>query len=534
MLPFTKRAGRGPRDEDVDVVTKDDLARSSTLSSRPLMRPPAESLGDDDMTNIVSSKAIGHIIPAAGRPASQPPPSLRGSGRLPPSVRPPPPSVRPPPMSSSRAHQAHDDDQEDDDGRTAIRGAPRIVKRSTGRALANGQGQIAPSSVIKATLESARANGAARRDALLAGTPSDLRDETDDRLGFTESIRPDHVPFVRSAQPLQEPRGSFERGSEPAPQSVTPATGYGPPSSHPAPNGHNSYRPAGLATVPYQGPQVHAQQPNMALAQTAYASQPPPSHAHHMMGPASSRSAFPQGPFTPRSSPPGAPGSAPAHFMTPQNGRYPDPPGTAVTSGHRVPSGRPAASWAVALLACGLFVGVAAVAVTQGSETAADTTASFVDPSRTTAKVAAAQPAVPQQGGLIGASPVQEPMPAPVAAAPTMPGVFGSMPAAAPVAPAPVPPSTTIASGGVLGGFAPVAVAPVAVKAEPKEAKPAPRPTWHPAPRPAPAKVATNDEPKDPPATKKKAANAAPDDETKKALEALQKAQLDSSNSFGN
>ena len=532
MLPFTKRAGRGPaRDEDVDVVTKDDLAKSSTLSSRSPARPPQDSLGDDDMTNIVSSKAIHHMIPAAGRPASSPPPSLRGSGRLPPSVRPPPASVRPPPSSFSARPQ--DDDHDDDDGRTAVRGAPRIVKRSTGRALANGQGQIAPASVIKATLESARANGA-RRDALLASTPSDLRDETDDRLGFTEAIRPDRVPFVRSAQPLP---------IEPAPPSVTPATGYGPPSSNPAPGQHPSFRPAGLATVPYSGPQVHAQAPNMALAQTAYASQPPPSHAHPMMGPASSRGAYAQGPFTPRSSPPAA-SSAPAHFMTPQNGRYADPPGTAVTSGHRVPSGRPAASWAVALLACGLFVGVAAVAVTQGSEAAADTTASFVDPSRTPMKVAAARPApqtpapqqaaASQQGGVIGASPVQDPAPAP-----TMPGVFGSMPAAAPAAAAPAAPSGAIASGGVLGGFAPVAVAPtaapVAAKPEAKEAKPAPRPAWHPAPRPAAAKVATNEEAKEPPPAKKKpASNAAPDDETKKALEALQKAQLESSNSFGN
>lgn len=532
MLPFTKRAGR-----------TDENAKSATLQSPAAPRAPQDSISDDDMTNIVSSKSIAHVvIPAAGRPATQPPPSLRGSGRLPPSVRPPPPpSHRPPPMS---ARQMDNDFEDDDNGRTAVRGAPKIVKRTNAKSGKNGQ--IAPASVIKATLESARANQ--NNGRLLAGTPSDLRDETDDRLGATETFRPaERLPFVRSAQPLP---------MDPAPPSVTPPTGYGPPSSQPVAhaNSTNSYRP--IATMPFQGMAVqgYASQPPHAHAMPAHASQP------YGQAPMSARAAHAQphaqGPFTPRSSPPSAPGSAPAHFMTPQmrgEARYNDPPGTAVTSGHRVASGRPAASWAVALLACGLFVGVAAVAVTQGSENAADTTASFVDPSRTPAKAAAMQPAAPaplaqpQQGGVIGASPVQEPAPAA--------SVFGSAPSAvntaqpaafsSPQAGAQAAASAAIPAGGVLGGFAPVAVpTPAAAttattakveKADKPEPKPVAKPVWHAAPRPAaptPRVAAANDEPKEP-ATKKKPA-AAPDDETKKALEALQKAQLESSNSFGN
>lgn len=516
MLPFTKRAGR-----------TDENAKSATLQSTAAPRAPQDSISDDDMTNIVSSKSIAHVvIPAAGRPVSTPPPSLRGSGRLPPSVRPPPPpSHRPPPMSARQMETDFEDD--DDNGRTAVRGAPKIVKRTNAKSGKNGQ--IAPASVIKATLESARASH--NNGRLLAGTPSDLRDETDDRLGATETFRPaERLPFVRSAQPLP---------MDPAPPSVTPPTGYGPPSSQPVAhvNSTNSYRP--IATMPFQGMPVQQQ----------YASQPPPAahvsqpYSHAPQAPMSARAQH-QGPFTPRSSPPSAPGSAPAHFMTPQ-GRYNDPPGTAVTSGHRVASGRPAASWAVALLACGLFVGVAAVAVTQGSENAADTTASFVDPSRAPAKAAAMQPAAPapvaqpqpQQGGVIGASPVQEPAPAA--------SVFGSAPSAVTAQPVQQPvASAAIPAGGVLGGFAPVAVsnppasAPATTtakveKAEKPEPKPAAKPVWHAAPRPAapaPKVAAASDEPKEP---KKKPA-AAPDDETKKALEALQKAQLESSNSFGN
>src|SRR5690606_5946649 len=93
-------------------------------------------------------------------------------------------------------------------------------------------------------------------------------------------------------------------------------------------------------------------------------SYPPPSqygqgHAH---GPKPGNAPYGASPHVGHAVPV-APASVPAHFMTPQ-APYSDPPGTAVTSNSRI-AGRPAISWAAALLACGLFVGVAAVAVMQ-------------------------------------------------------------------------------------------------------------------------------------------------------------------------
>jgi hypothetical protein len=91
--------------------------------------------------------------------------------------------------------------------------------------------------------------------------------------------------------------------------------------------------------------------------------------------------------------------------------------------------------------------------------------------------------------------------------------------------------------GGVVGGFAPVAVASAAPK-------PAARPVWRPAPvRAAPKPAANTDRAADDDAKDKETAKKEPptknkkdtaDDETKKALEALQKAQLESASSFGN
>jgi hypothetical protein len=229
-----------------------------------------------------------------------------------------------------------------------------------------------------------------------------------------------------------------------------------------------------------------------------------------------------------------APPSIPAHFMQPQapySDVRMDPPGTSVTSRTRV-NGRPAMSWAAALLAFGIFVGVGTVAVMQGGvDSLADTTASFVDPSRTP-----------------GARP-----PAPV---PVTPDTAVAPPVAAPVAPPPAtvapvvnPPVAPTTPPGVIGVStpAPAPQPPVAVTAppetkpeaksekseKPETKKPVVRYTYRAPVAPPPQKEeAPVAEPKEPktaskPTTTKKGGKGE-DEEMKKALEQLQKSQLES------
>jgi hypothetical protein len=373
---------------------------------------------------------------------------------------------------STRTERPDDDDDDDEDGRTVVRGAPKVVKRtSPAGASSSPPPSISPAAVIQATLKSARDS---RRRDLMPGPPPDLLEDRSD---------------------FEQPRGSV--GLRSSPPSEGPSS-YSPSSYTPAPSSRSGA--------------------------------PPSSRRDVGAGP-SSFGAHSQ----PVSSIPGvAPSSMPAHFMTAQ-APYSDPPGTSVTSGHRIP-GRPAVSWAAALLACGLFVGVAAVAVVQSSDAAADTTASFVDPSRAPVRNA----------------PATQPAPAP---APTpVPMTPNGVPAAAQAAPQPPPallgasqpppqgaPTASVGAGvggfaPVVGGFAPVAVAPSAPKAA------APKVTWK-AAAPPPAKPAAKaaaptlgasaDDEAPKKEAKKPAKRGEPDDETKKALEALQKAQLESASSFG-
>ena len=478
-------------------------------------------------------------LPAAGRPATVAPPRSR-----PVSIRPAPGSMRPPPSMPPPSSQQlmADDDDDDDDGRTVVRGAPKIVKRSSVKSLGPqaSTASISPAAVIKATLESARASTSSRRDQLLPGPPSDLLEDSGDFHNVTD---PPRTPFI----------------------GLTPSTSRGLDRVMP--------------TAPFEGPPSHRPPANFAppvsssrgqvtfnVAPSAPMSSPGGNYGPHTnYGPVPSASV----------SVPGVAMSAavPAHFMTPQ-APYSDPPATAVTSGHKV-SGRPATSWAIALLACGLFVGVAAVAVMHGNDSVADTTASFVDPSK--APKAAAQPAAPMQPtpvpaaapetenaastanaqaappvaspeapppGLIGASPVAPPpVASPEVAAPEQPAVAAA-PAAATATTATTPPAPT---QGV--AFAPVAVPPSAPAPKPV-ATPAPPPAtatarpavaWKPTPASPPpaakpvARPAPADEEPAPKKTAKKAGKGGSDtdDETKKALEALQKAQLESASSFG-
>jgi hypothetical protein len=228
----------------------------------------------------------------------------------------------------------------------------------------------------------------------------------------------------------------------------------------------------------------------------------------------------------------------PAHFRMAQTGAITpamDPPGTAVTSNNPRVSGRPAMSWAAALAACGVFVGVVAVAIAQRGDSLSDTQSAFVDPSHT-AKAPAAQPVETQSTqaatnplppGLIGASPVQ-----PVAPAPTAPAVAPVPGMADPnlglQTPQPQAQTTPAATGG--------GTAFAAVPVPTAKAKPA-RPSGAAVAR-STAKASSNNDDDDEATTtpKKSSAKASTkssgkgeDEETRRALEELHKAQLEQS-----
>ncbi|HVH47097.1 MAG TPA: hypothetical protein VM925_32365 [Labilithrix sp.] len=479
-------------------MTRADLVRppvneggapASSARGHSSMRPPLPSADDEEMTTLLDRTAttgISRPLPAAGRPASVPPPARSQSGSVrpppvsfrppPPSLRPPAPSVRPRPSSGVMT----------DDPGTATRGRLRkIVKASSSRSLGPqaGPASLSPDAVLKATLDSAFAS---RRDQLMPGPPSDLlEDSADVRNG---------APSTSRSAPLRA------RGPEVFSVPVEASKSQRPP-------------PVLNSVLLADGPSRSA----------------PPAPSSRSRG------------FGASASVPGVvmSASAPAHFMRPQ-APYSDPPGTTVTSGHRV--GRPARSWAVALLACGVFVAIAAVAMSRAGRAAVDTTAAFVDPSRPTTKAAGQ---------------VAPPPPAPVdhaSAAPSEPnGLPPGFLGASPMPPAP-PPEPPVAVAPVVTTpaptFAPVTVAPApkpaapsrpAVAWKPPPAPPAPPPKA--APKPAApvspaAAAAAEDEPvaKKGAATKKSAKGGGggdTDDETKKALEALQKAQLESASSFG-
>ena len=573
MLPFTKRPGKG--DEASDVVSKDDVSKPGEQSSASLsgvsgppskrsvpppsmrpppppsapssIRPPAKSAPEEEVTTFLPTKSLGDAVPSVrvgppssasvSRPASVPPPSLRSR-----------PATTPPPRSSVKSGKILVEDDEDDEGRTVIRGAPKIVKRANkgaGMGQPTGPTTLSPAAVIKATLESAR-SGKRSEAGLVAGPPVDLLEDDAD-------VHPADAGPQRTAILAQDRQG---------PNSVPPS------SMNPGVNGGGFNSSLAMAATQHSmhGPMS---QPPMSVGPH---SQPPMSGVMHgpmsmsqppmSMGPVSQpppSSGYPQGyqSMPPHSavSVPGVAMSAsmPAHFMVPQapysDGRM-DPPGASITNRHKV-SGRPTTSWAVALLAFGLFVGVGAVAAMQQNNGVMDTTASFVDPAR-----AQQQPQAQAQGGAVQNAPVNAPVngaqpPAPVVTAPvvaTPNAAAPGAPVAAAAAPAPAGEAAAAPTGAVLGASAPPA-APAPAPADPKEAKEGkektakadkpPKHHWSPPPAPAPKataekkaeKVAAADDEK--PAKPTKKTSKADDEETRKALEDLKKAQLESASSFG-
>jgi hypothetical protein len=509
MLPFTKRPGR---DESGDVVTKDDLDEVQTSAVKRSVPPPAQSerprklmpsFSEDELTHLMPSKALSgsSVVPAAGRPASMPP----AAGR---------PATVPPPARTGRAQKFVDDDH--DEGRTVVRGAPKIMKRATvksqpppqmgGPQMGTLPTTISPAAVIKATLESARAP---RRNDLMAGPPRELLEDHSDvhpadqgpqrTVQLAESPQAMAQASTMAFQSQQVSMASSQQVAMASQQvamasqsvrSVPP-----PPASYPPPA--NSYPPPAAAfpiSYPQLGPQSYA-----ATVSSSSTSVPGMAMAASSM---------------------------PPHFMVPQtpysDGRM-DPPGTSHTSRQRA-NGRPAISWAAALLAFGLFVGVGAVAVMQrGADGLAETTASFVDPSRAPGARAGAGAPLPQ--------PAAEP--ATVAAPPV---AVPAEPVTQPAAPMPPPPAADPNAQAAPVPAAPPPVAPGVIGASPVTPAPAPAPVatfkppvrqWSPPSTPAakPADEASS-EPKKP---AKKGGKGEDDAEMKKALEQLQKSQLEQS-----
>ena len=159
MLPFTKRPGRDESgDEDV-VVTKDDSVKPSTTpAAKTGGRGKFASINDEEMTTLMPTKSIGDALASAVAARAATP---RPAAGAPPPSHSAPGSIPPPAASRSGKFAAQEEDEED--GRTIVRGAPKIVKRSNSSRGAAKMGMptmpttISPAAVIKATLESARA-----------------------------------------------------------------------------------------------------------------------------------------------------------------------------------------------------------------------------------------------------------------------------------------------------------------------------------------------------------------------------------------
>ncbi|MDB5217799.1 MAG: Alginate regulatory protein AlgP [Myxococcaceae bacterium] len=544
MLPFTKRPGRD-ESEDEDVITKDDLITAETQAPVSTAgRGKLASINDEEMTTLMPTKTIGDAVASAvaarnssPRPAAgAPPPSRSPSSR--------PGTVPPSPASRSGKFAAQEDEEED--GRTVVRGAPKIVKRGSATSPPNSARgakmggmptmptTISPAAVIKATLESARAGIKPRTDHLMAGPPQDLLEDLADL--HPADVGAEHTAILKAPHTGAPP---------PMIQGVKALSTQAmqPQAMQPQALPHGTIPPGSSRPLTGPPPPLNSNQSGGYAAHAGGYAEQSGGYAAQYNGPVPSGSVSVPGVAMPQ--------SMPAHFMVPHapysDGRV-DPPGTAVTSRMKV-GGRPATSWALALAAFGIFVGVGAAAVMNGNDSFKETSASFVDPSRAaggpTARAATgAQPAtnttptgVPvanDQPTTVGVPPVAVPGAAPaVAEAVAAPVVTTPAQPAAAAPPAPPPAGVLAAAPPALAPAAPKP-APVAAAAAPRPAAAAPAPR---APKPAPQAAAADDAPvaAAPTAKPGKSGKGAAkgggemDDETKKALDELQKAQLERS-----
>jgi hypothetical protein len=530
MLPFTKRPGRD-ESEDNDVVTKDDLITAETQAPASLRegRGKLASINDEEMTTLMPTKTIGDAVAAAKaaqisspRPAAGAPPPSRST----PSSR--PGTVPPSPASRSGKFAAQEDEEED--GRTVVRGAPKIIKRSNATSPPNSARgakmggmntmptTISPAAVIKATLESARAGVKPRTDHLMAGPPQDLLEDLADLQVHPADVGAEHTAILKAPSSSNAPPPMIQGVRALSTQAMQPQA-----------LPHGTIPPGSSRPLTGPPPPNSNQSGGYAAQSGGYAAQyngPVPSGSVSVPGVSMSQ-------------------SMPAHFMVPHapysDARI-DPPGTAVTSRMKV-AGRPATSWALALAAFGIFVGVGAAAVLNGNDGMKETSASFVDPSR-----AAGGPGARNAAGAQPAT-AAAPTAVPVVGQNDQPATVGVPPVAVPAAteavaapvvttPAPAVPAVTAAPAGMLAAAPAAAAAPSRPAAVAAAAPRAPAPAAAPrAPRPAPQAAAADDAPvaAAPAAKPGKGGKGAAkpggdmDDETKKALDELQKAQLERS-----
>jgi hypothetical protein len=230
--------------------------------------------------------------------------------------------------------------------------------------------------------------------------------------------------------------------------------------------------------------------------------------------------------------------SSPAHFMRPQS-PFADAAGTSLMSGN--PFGRPARTWALLLAGCAVVVSVAAAFIVRAGGAAIDATASFIEAPASYEKAEAAQATA-----TVEAQPAAQPTVAPQAGPvpETQPGPPSSVLGASPVptnnvavVPSFVTPPTTATVTPTPAPTVSVTFSPITVTPPAKPA-PAARPAvaWKPPPAPAPRPVAkaappaADDEPVVAKSSSKKGSKGGGESETeRKAREALEKAQLESS-----
>ncbi len=318
------------------------------------------------------------------------------------------------------------------------------------------------------------------------------RSSTRPRAGREDEER----TMLRPMTPAQSfsPRPSTSTRTVPPPPSSRPAAFVPPPP--PMPNGFG----------------LHVNTPPTMLGQTAIPqsvrAQALAAVRAHQSGQVPAYSPSPP----PSSTIPPAPPSDPAI----------NPPATVITTRTRVLIGRPTMSWAAALLAMGVFVGLVTAVVARGdADSLIDATASFVDPAHSTARAAAAQPAAPAP--LPAAAPIAPPVVAPIAPPAPLPvalvpapinppAPIAAAPAAAPLPPIPLTDSKSDATKTVATNDLPTAnatpdkkppvayAAPPVAKAAPRyyAPRPAPEPRVAAAPRPAPVprarKVSASDD----------------------------------------
>jgi hypothetical protein len=432
-----------------------------------------------------------------------------------------------------------DDEGEGDDGRTQVRQPLTRV--------------MVPKSSISGSAHPADEADPTRAYVHPADQPEPTR-AMPGAPGSSSSVAPPANPLARI------PTRSLT--VEDAPSTDVPAFTMTPASVHPPPR---SVPPPALGTT---RPQMMDRAPMLAQARVPQApySQPPPPQpmVAHLSG------GYPQQQMPPSGM------SQPAHFavprMAPSDGRI-DPPATVLTQRNGGSTSK-TMSWAAALMAVGVFVGlVAAVVAGGGSDTLADTSASFVDPARpsqakrspsTDMPKVISQPAAPGMPNVqvatvattqsvftqVGpANPAAAPPPLvnaginpPAMSDPAMaPPPVGIAPAPPPVAVAAPPPQPMAPPPPVAAAAAPAPQDPVA-SAPPKKAAPVAQAAPPPPRKSAPAPKAQSQSSDDdgvaaaPPPKKAAPAPAAKgggkggdDDELKKAADALSKAQLENS-----